>query len=50
MDVDYSPELVTVVKFRKSKLNETNIFAAAESDGTVNLYDALAPDFGAQGQ
>ena len=42
MEVDYveQPELVTVVKFRKHVFNEKIILASAESDGTVNLYDA----------
>ena len=42
MDVQYldSSELITVVKFRKHAYNETLLLAVAESNGTINLFDA----------
>lgn len=44
MEVDYAEasEQVTVVKFRKHALNEKHLLASAESDGTVNVYDATS--------
>ena len=43
MEVEPTPDLVTVVKFRKHELHEKHLLAVAESGGTVNLYDATKP-------
>jgi WD40 repeat protein len=43
MEVEPTPDLVTVVKFRKHALNEQHLLAVAESGGTVNVFNAASP-------